>query len=122
MFRIRKLNRREDHRAPGFHAVVERECVRLGASEDMPFDPQDVAPHLLGVFMIALACIPLLFVWQDRARRQAQRAHIEALQREARVAARLRGRSARDAERLVEDWLAEARRSNIIRSGGIAKN
>lgn len=27
---------------------------------------QDVAPHLLGMFMIALACVPLVFVWQDR--------------------------------------------------------
>jgi hypothetical protein len=40
----------------------------------MLIDLEELAPHMLGVFMIALACIPLVFVWQDRARRRASRA------------------------------------------------
>ncbi|MDB5375777.1 MAG: hypothetical protein JWR00_223 [Rubritepida sp.] len=40
----------------------------------MFIDLEELAPHLLGVFMIALACIPLIFVWQDRGRKQASRA------------------------------------------------
>jgi hypothetical protein len=39
----------------------------------MFIDLEELAPHLLGVFMIALACIPLVFVWQDRGRKQAIR-------------------------------------------------
>jgi nicotinamide riboside transporter PnuC len=39
----------------------------------MFIDLEELAPHLLGVFMIALACIPLVFVWQDRGRKQAVR-------------------------------------------------
>jgi hypothetical protein len=34
---------------------------------------QELAPHLLGAFMIALACVPLVFVWQDRHRKPAKR-------------------------------------------------
>lgn len=40
----------------------------------MFIDLEELAPHMLGVFMIALACIPLVFVWQDRSRKQARRA------------------------------------------------
>ncbi len=40
----------------------------------MFIDLEELAPHLLGVFMIALACIPLVFVWQDRGRKQTKRA------------------------------------------------
>ncbi len=36
----------------------------------MFIDLEELAPHLLGVFMIALACIPLVFVWQDRGRQR----------------------------------------------------
>jgi hypothetical protein len=36
----------------------------------MFIDLEELAPHLLGVFMIALACIPLIFVWQDRCRKR----------------------------------------------------
>lgn len=39
----------------------------------MFIDLEEIAPHLLGVFMIALACIPLIFVWQDRGRKRASR-------------------------------------------------
>lgn len=58
----------------------------------MLLDLQAIAPHMLGVFMIALACVPLVFVWQDRGRRTMERNRITRLQREARVAARLRAR------------------------------
>lgn len=74
-------------------------------------DLQNVAPHMLGVFMIALACIPLVFVWQDRGRKQADRDRVAKLQREARVAARLRAQGTAGTEpRLAADWLGEARR------------
>ncbi len=73
----------------------------------MPVDLEELAPHMLGVFMIALACIPLVFVWQDRGRKQADRERIAKLQQEARLAARLRARGTAEAEaRLAEDWLA----------------
>jgi hypothetical protein len=72
---------------------------------------EELAPHMLGVFMIALACIPLVFVWQDRGRKQADRDRVAKLQREARLAARLRDRgAAAAAPRLAEDWLGEVRR------------
>lgn len=32
-----------------------------------------LAPHALGVFMVALACVPVLFVLQDRHRLQSQK-------------------------------------------------
>lgn len=77
----------------------------------MPLDLQQVAPHMLGAFMIALACIPLVFAWQDRNRRQADKERVARLQREARVTARLRAQSAAEtAPRLAADWLHEARR------------
>lgn len=72
---------------------------------------EELAPHMLGVFMIALACIPLVFVWQDRGRKQAERERLTKLHREARVAAQLRGRGAAElAPRLAEGWTGEARR------------
>lgn len=77
----------------------------------MLLDLEELAPHMLGVFMIALACIPLVFVWQDRGRKQAERDRVARLQREARLAARLRAQGAAGAEpRFAEDWLGEARR------------
>ncbi|TCH98685.1 hypothetical protein EJV46_08915 [Roseococcus sp. SYP-B2431] len=72
---------------------------------------EDLAPHMLGVFMIALACIPLVFVWQDRGRKQADRDRMAKLQGEARLAARLRAReTAKVAPRLAAGWMGEARR------------
>jgi len=77
----------------------------------MLLDLEEFAPHMLGVFMIALACIPLVFVWQDRGRKQADRERVAGLQREARVAARLRAKGASSAEpRFAENWLGEIRR------------
>lgn len=72
---------------------------------------EELAPHMLGVFMIGLACIPLVFVWQDRGRRQADRNRVAKLQGEARLAARLRNRGAAKAPAaLPADWMGEARR------------
>ena len=53
-----------------------------------------ISPHLLGAFMLALACIPLIFVWQDHTRRKGEKARVTQLRREARVAAELRVRGA----------------------------
>jgi hypothetical protein len=53
-----------------------------------------ISPHLLGIFMLALACVPLVFVWQDHQRRKGEKSRVSQLRREARVAAELRGRSA----------------------------
>lgn len=50
---------------------------------------EEIAPHLLGAFMIALACVPLVFVWQDRGRRQAERSRLT--KRAAPADARLAG-------------------------------
>ena len=70
----------------------------------MLVDLQELAPHMLGVFMIALACIPLVFVWQDRGRKQADRERVAKLQQEARLAARLRAQGTASAEpRFAED-------------------
>ncbi len=72
---------------------------------------EELAPHMLGVFMIALACIPLVFVWQDHRRRQAERSRVAKLQHEARIAARLRERGTTlAAPSVAETWLGEARR------------
>lgn len=38
---------------------------------------EEIAPHLLGIFMIALACIPLVFVWQDRRQRRGEAARMQ---------------------------------------------
>ena len=53
-----------------------------------------ISPHLLGAFMLALACIPLIFVWQDHMRRKSEKVRVTQLRREARVAAELRVRGA----------------------------
>jgi hypothetical protein len=70
---------------------------------------EEIAPHLLGAFMIALACVPLVFVWQDRGRGQAGRDRVAKLQREARLAARLRAQNEADPG-LPSGWLGGARR------------
>ncbi|WP_421994885.1 hypothetical protein [Roseococcus sp.] len=43
----------------------------------MLIELEEIAPHVLGMFMIALACIPLVFVWQDRGRKTGKRAPIK---------------------------------------------
>lgn len=53
-------------------------------------DLQHIASPLLSMFMVALAFFPLVFVWQDRNRKQADRRHVQKLQHEARLAERLR--------------------------------
>jgi hypothetical protein len=69
-----------------------------------------ISPHLLGIFMLALACVPLIFVWQDHRRRSAERSRMRLLRREARVAAELRAREGETAGSLVQGWAGEARR------------
>ena len=69
-----------------------------------------VSPYLLGVFMLALACIPLVFVVQDTLRRNTEKKRVSDLRREARVAAELRSRGAHANLGLTEDWVGEARR------------
>lgn len=69
-----------------------------------------VSPHLLGLFMLALACVPLVFVWQDHRRRSAEKRRVGLLRREARVAAELRAREGKPASGLVQGWAGEARR------------
>ena len=72
---------------------------------------EELAAHMLGVFMIALACIPLVFVWQDHRRRQVERSRVAKLQHEARIAARLRKHGTTlVAPSVAENWLGEARR------------
>lgn len=68
-----------------------------------------ISPHLLGLFMLALACVPLVFVLQDRQRRATEQKRMARLRREARVAAELRGRD--DARSgLVEGWVGQTLR------------
>ncbi|MDB5413646.1 MAG: hypothetical protein JWR10_1981 [Rubritepida sp.] len=71
-----------------------------------------IAPHVLGVFMIALACIPLVFVWQDRGRKLVEQKRVGKLRREARIAAELRARGMVEAEpNFADGWIGgEARR------------
>jgi hypothetical protein len=69
-----------------------------------------VSPHLLGLFMLALACFPLVFVWQDHRRRSVEKRRVGLLRREARVASKLRARERQAAPGLVQDWAGEARR------------
>lgn len=69
-----------------------------------------ISPHLLGVFMLALACIPLVFVWQDHQRRVNERERVSQLRREARIAAELRARDEKVSQSLVQGWAGEARR------------
>lgn len=68
-----------------------------------------VSPHLLGLFMLALACVPLVFVLQDRHRRAAEQKRVSQLRREARIAAELRGRG-EVKPGLVEGWAGQAPR------------
>jgi hypothetical protein len=67
-----------------------------------------VSPHLLGLFMLALACVPLVFVVQDRKRRAAEQKRMTQLRREARVAAELQGRGPQ--QPLVDGWVSQAPR------------
>lgn len=69
-----------------------------------------ISPHLLGIFMLALACIPLIFVWQDHQRRVSERKRMSQLRREARIAAELRARDEKASAGLVQGWAGEARR------------
>jgi len=69
-----------------------------------------ISPHLLGLFMLALACIPLIFVWKDRQRRQSWKKRLAALRHEARLAARLRNPAIEGDTGLVQGWAGEARR------------
>lgn len=69
-----------------------------------------ISPHLLGIFMLALACVPLVFVWQDHQRRASEKRRMGQLRREARVAAELRARESQDEAGLVPGWAGEARR------------
>ena len=69
-----------------------------------------ISPHLLGIFMLALACVPLIFVWQDHQRSVSEKRRIGQLRQEARVAAELRAREGQSARGFVQDWAGEARR------------
>lgn len=72
---------------------------------------EELAPHVLGLFMMALSCIPLVFVWQDRRRKAAERQRVAKLRHEAGVAARLRARGTTSVEpSFAEGWMGEARR------------
>lgn len=68
-----------------------------------------ISPHLLGAFMLALACIPLIFVLQDNHRRATDKKRMAALRREARLQAELHGRGASKVG-LVEGWAGQAPR------------
>ncbi|MBS7792095.1 hypothetical protein KTR66_18995 [Roseococcus sp. SDR] len=67
-----------------------------------------ISPHLLGLFMLALACVPLVFVLQDRKRRAVEQKRMALLRREARLAAELHGRGPK--KPLVEGWVSQAPR------------
>ena len=67
-----------------------------------------ISPHLLGLFMLALACVPLVFVLQDRKRRAVEQKRMAQLRREARVAAELQGRAPQ--KPLVDGWVSQAPR------------
>ena len=69
-----------------------------------------ISPHLLGVFMLALACVPLVFVLQDTHRRDSEKKRLNKLRQEARIAAELRIRNAQDAPGYAEGWAGEAPR------------
>jgi hypothetical protein len=68
-----------------------------------------ISPHLLGLFMLALACVPLVFVLQDKQRRATEQKRMAQLRREARIAAELRGRGDADS-RVIEGWVGQAPR------------
>lgn len=67
-----------------------------------------ISPHLLGLFMLALACVPLVFVVQDRRRRAVEQKRMAQLRREARLTAELHGRGPQ--KPLVEGWVSQAPR------------
>lgn len=67
-----------------------------------------ISPHLLGLFMLALACVPLVFVLQDRKRRAVEQKRMAQLRREARVAAELQVRAPQ--KPLVDGWVSQAPR------------
>ena len=69
-----------------------------------------ISPHMLGLFMLALACVPLIFVWQDSLRRQSDKKRLSALRREARAAAQLHGSAKQLPAALVQGWAGEERR------------
>lgn len=68
-----------------------------------------ISPHLLGAFMLALACVPLIFVVQDNRRRATERKRMAALRREARIQAELHGRTSGKSA-LTEGWASPAPR------------
>jgi len=70
----------------------------------------NIWPHLLGLFMLALACVPLIFVWQDSHRRQGEKKRLSALRREVRLAAQLHRPVSGAPAALVQGWGGEARR------------
>ncbi len=70
----------------------------------------DVSPHMLGIFMLALACIPLIFVWHDSKRRHGDRQRLALLRGEARLTAQLRASSNAAPSAVVQNWASEARR------------
>ncbi|MEI6161399.1 MAG: hypothetical protein WCP77_16305 [Roseococcus sp.] len=69
-----------------------------------------ISPHLLGAFMLALACVPLIFVLQDSQRRSTEKKRMALLRREARLAAELRGRGTSSKPDLVEGWASQSPR------------
>lgn len=69
-----------------------------------------ISPHLLGAFMLALACVPLIFVLQDSRRRSAEKKRMAQLRREARLAAELHGRGAVTKPSMVEGWAGQGPR------------
>ncbi|UPY36630.1 hypothetical protein [Sediminicoccus sp. KRV36] len=69
-----------------------------------------ISPHLLGAFMLALACVPLVFVWQDSRRRASEKQRMSQLRRDARLAAELRTRAGESSDRLVEGWAGGTQR------------
>jgi hypothetical protein len=69
-----------------------------------------ISPHLLGAFMLALACVPLIFVLQDNHRRSADRKRVAELRREARLQAELHSRGASGKPGMAEGWVSQTPR------------
>lgn len=69
-----------------------------------------ISPYLLGAFMFALACVPLVFVLHDSQRRSAEKKRMAQLRHEARIAAELHGRGAATKPGMVEDWAGQGPR------------
>lgn len=68
------------------------------------------SPHILGAFLLAVACVPLFFVVQDHFRRSTDRKRVTLLRREAKLASELRDRGAETGRDLVDGWAGPARR------------